>query len=97
MPVTGRWRSSIDSKALIDALKEKDCTHRETILKDFSDRWLPEDNPKVQYARPVFERLLRISGLENLDWCLKIVDAPGKSNVDISNQLRPASTLTATR
>ena len=45
-----------------------------------TDCILEEDKPQVERVQVILAKIIKASGLENLNWCLYIADAPGKSS-----------------
>jgi len=73
VPITGRWRfnfypTTIETKLLRAlALREMEKEHNA----------LPGDSPEVRWATEVLQTLIPSSGLEHLEWRVRVLDAPG--------------------
>ena len=55
---------------------QDDNPHHKEVLKEFASRFLPEDDPRVQKACSILERILSGSGPGHLRYMLYIVNDP---------------------
>lgn len=73
VPVSGRRRFNIISAEQEAQLAQQQY---EVMMQEFGPRILPGYDSRVRQVRKVLSRLIPVSGLEDLDWQVHVVDSP---------------------
>jgi hypothetical protein len=77
VPISGRWRVNFLPKSTLQTTSS-DWTSILEELEILPTQILPEDHPATIFAKAVLQRLLPVSGLEHLNWEVKVVNDLGE-------------------
>lgn len=80
VPVSGRKRFNCHSEESVRELSERQF---EVLLKDFQHqhvRFLPAWDARARLANRVMDRLKPVSGMNDVEWELFVIDDPGNAN-----------------
>ena len=77
VPVTGRRRFNFISPQLEAALSQSGF---EQVVQAYGDRILPANHPYSRLVNRVVARLLPVSGVQNQNWEVRVIDAPDEKN-----------------
>ncbi len=78
VPITGRTRLSYVPNWVARLWEDSILKRDNALRKDIAHSSLGKDDPEMQGLLSVFNRLVRASGLDDRDWDLRVVRAPGQ-------------------
>lgn len=77
VPVSGRLRFNCVSATYEEQQAKQDL---QQITQQFQGRVLPSNHPDSMLVNRVLKRLIAASGMEDLDWEVKVINAPEQEN-----------------
>ena len=86
-PVTGRWRLNWVSQKKVEMKIQKEIRPVfRALLRMFEKAIVSVDHPMHQKIREVLGRLTAAGGLQDFDWEVCLINAPGKSHFSNGEQ-----------
>lgn len=76
-PITGRWRFNWVSPSRFAKLQQQERLEIDKGVEAIRNSLFPEDNPWTQTLKSVLARLTTAAGLDDMEWQLHLVNAPG--------------------
>lgn len=78
VPITGRRQLDLIPQWLAVRMEKSKREEEEVLRENIKDCLWHSDHPGMQAVNLVFSRLVRTSGLDDRDWDLRVVRAPGE-------------------
>ena len=80
VPITGRRRFSWLSRSTLTKFEEKERKAL-NLMEENEEKWfIQNDYPGLRRIEAVFARLVKSSGLDDIKWEIRIINAPSKSS-----------------
>jgi metalloendopeptidase OMA1, mitochondrial len=76
VPVSGRRRFNCFSEESVEAVGEQQAMHIIWEVERHGGRFLGEWDPRTAMVKRVMERLIPVSGMENANWEVRVIDDP---------------------
>ena len=76
-PITGRWRFNWVSPSKFAKLQQQERSEIDKGINAFTSHLFPENHPWTQTLNSVLARLTTAAGLDDIEWQLHLVNAPG--------------------
>ena len=76
-PITGRWRFNWVSPSRYAKLQQEERSENDKRIQAFTSYLFPENHPWTQTLSSVLARLTTAAALDDIEWQLHVVNAPG--------------------
>ncbi|KAI1861471.1 uncharacterized protein JN550_010851 [Neoarthrinium moseri] len=80
VPVSGRRRFNCYSQSTVEAVSEQQVKHIIYELEKSGGRFLSDWDPRTQMVKRVMRRLIPVSGMEDSEWEVRVIDDPRQAN-----------------
>ncbi|OHE92963.1 peptidase family M48 [Colletotrichum orchidophilum] len=80
VPVSGRKRFNCYSESMVESVSGEQVKRVIYDVESQGGRFLPSWDPRAQMVARVMRRLIPVSGLEGLEWEVRVIDDPGTLN-----------------
>ncbi|KAI1306197.1 peptidase family M48-domain-containing protein [Xylaria venustula] len=80
VPVSGRQRFNCYSEAKVRATGEAQAKRIEWEVERAGGRFLPDWDPRTRLVKKVMKRLIPVSGIEDSEWEVRVIDDPHTAN-----------------
>ena len=80
VPITGRRRFSWLSQSTLTKFEEKERKALNLMEENEEKLFIQNDYPGLRRIEAVFARLVKSSGLDDIKWEIRIINAPSKSS-----------------